>query len=138
LEKFRVSDSLYDVLLSSDDDDPVTLNNYAYSLADRSHPGRKQLKLARKMSKRSLKLQPGNSSFLDTYGWIWYRLGRYGKARKYIAKSLEAKGGNAIVLDHLGAVYLELGDRDQAENYFQQAREIRENGQPAEVRASDE
>jgi tetratricopeptide (TPR) repeat protein len=138
LEKFRVSDSLYEVLLLSDHDDPVTLNNYAYSLADRANPSRKQLKIARKMSKRSLKLQPGNSSFLDTYGWIWYQLGRYRKARKYIAQSLEVKGDNAIVLDHFGDVYLELGDRDQAEKYFQQAREIRESGQPTEVRASDE
>ncbi len=138
LEKFRASDSLYEVLLISDHDDPVTLNNYAYSLADRSNPSRKQLKLARKMSKRSLKLQPGNSSFLDTYGWIWYQLGRYRKARKYIAQSLEANGENAIVLDHFGEVYLRLGNRDQAEEYFRQAREIRKSGQPTEVRASDE
>ena len=138
LEKFRVSDSLYEVLLLSDHDDPVTLNNYAYSLADRPDPSRKQLKIARKMSKRSLKLQPGYSSFLDTYGWIWYQLGRYRKARKYIAQSLEANGENAIVLDHYGEVYLQLGDRDQAEKYFQQAREIRASGKPTEIRASDE
>ena len=138
MEKFRASDSLYEVLLDRDRDDPVTLNNYAYSLADRSNPSRKQLKIARKMSKRSLKLQPGNSSFLDTYGWIWYQLGRYKKARKQIALSLEANGNNAIVLDHLGEVYLRLGDRDQAERYFQQAREIRESDKPTEIRASDE
>ena len=138
MEKFRVSDSLYEVLLNRDRDDPVTLNNYAYSLADRSNPSRKQLKIARKMSKRSLKLQPGNSSFLDTYGWIWYQLGRYKKARKQIARSLEANGNNAIVLDHYGEVFLRLGDQDRAEQYFQQAREIRESGQPTEIRASDE
>ncbi|MCH7860038.1 MAG: tetratricopeptide repeat protein, partial [Candidatus Marinimicrobia bacterium] len=88
LEKFGRSDSLFEELLQADEKDATVMNNYAYSIAGREQLTKKQLKYARKLSRRSLKLRPDNAAFLDTYGWIWYRLGRYRKAGKYVNKSI--------------------------------------------------
>ncbi|MEE9465260.1 MAG: tetratricopeptide repeat protein [Candidatus Neomarinimicrobiota bacterium] len=138
LEKFKVSDSLYEELLKVDGDDAVALNNYAYSIADRPNPTKKELKYARKLSRRSLKIVPDSPAFLDTYGWIWYRLGRYRQARKYVAQSLEIDGNNAVVTQHLGQIFEQMGDREKAEEYFSRASEIREKRKNTKVHASDD
>ncbi len=138
LEKFRVSDSLYEDLLQIDKSDAVALNNYAYSISDRPKPSKKKLKYARKLSYRSLKIVPDSPSFLDTYGWIYYRLGRYNKARKYVSRSLEIDGENSIVAQHLGQIFERLGDREQAEEYFRRADEISKDKKAPKIRAYDE
>lgn len=136
--KYTSSDSLYEVVLEVNENDAVAMNNYAYSIAERPHVSRQQLKYARKLSRKSLKAQPKNSAFLDTYGWIWYRLKRYRLARKYIARSLEIKPDNAVVLEHLGDVYLKLGRPEKTEEYYQRAEQLRKKETPSVVRATEE
>lgn len=138
LEMFLRSDSLFEELLKTDEKDATVMNNYAYSIVEREHFTKKQLKYARKLSRRSLKLKPDNAAFLDTYGWIWYRLERYRKARKYINKSIKVKSDNPVVLDHLGEVYLKSGKAKEARMMFERAERIRQKETPALVRAKNE
>lgn len=138
LEKFVRSDSLFEELLKADEKDATVMNNYAYSIAEREQLTKKQLKYARKLSRRSLKLKPDNAAFLDTYGWIWYQLGRYRKARKYINKSIKVKSDNPVVLDHMGEVYLKSGKAEEARVMFERAERIRQRETPALVRAKNE
>lgn len=135
--KFHPSDSLYEVVLQADEKDAVVLNNYAYSIAERTNAPRQQLRYARRLSRRSLSIQPENPAFLDTYGWINYRLTRYRIARKYIVRSLEIRPDHSVVLEHLGAVYLQLGDEMLADKYYQKAQEVRERDSPPIVRATE-
>ena len=124
LGKFVQSDSLYEILLASDKDDAISLNNYAYSIAERAAATKKLLKYAFKMSKRSLKLKQGESAFLDTYGWILYRLGKLRRAQKYIAKSLEVNPDSATVLEHMATILYQRNQSEQAEEYAQRAAAI--------------
>lgn len=133
--KYHPSDSLYEVVLKADDKDAVVLNNYAYSIAERTHAPKEQIRYARRLSRKSLSIQPENPAFLDTYGWINYRLSKYRAARKYIVRSLEIRPDHSVVLEHLGEVYLQLGDEILADKYFRKAREIRERESPPIVRA---
>jgi tetratricopeptide (TPR) repeat protein len=135
--KYQTSDSLYEVVLLADEKDAVVLNNYAYSIAERLNAPRTQLRYARRLSRRSLSIQPENPAFLDTYGWINYRLTKYRTARKYIAKSLEIRPDHSVVLEHLAEVYLRLGDEILADKYFQMAQEVRERESPPMVRAPE-
>ena len=114
------------------------MNNSAYSIAGREQLTKKQLKYARKLSRRSLKLRPDNSAFLDTYGWIWYRLERYRKAGKYVNKSIKVKPDNPVVLDHMGEIYLRSGKAEEARVMFERAERIRRGETPALVRAKKE
>ncbi|MFC1535552.1 tetratricopeptide repeat protein [Candidatus Neomarinimicrobiota bacterium] len=135
--KYQISDSLYEVVLQADEKDAVVLNNYAYSIAERLNAPKQQLRYARRLSRRSLSIQPENPAFLDTYGWINYRLTKYRTAQKFIAKSLEIRPDHSVVLEHLGEVYLQLGDKIEADKYFKMAQEVRERESPPMVRASE-
>ena len=66
-------------------DNALTLNNYAYFLAEENG----DLEKARKMSRRSLDLNENNPTYLDTYAWILYKLGQYREAREYMELALE-------------------------------------------------
>ena len=113
------SDKAYEKSLQIKDNNAYVLNNYAYYLSVRN----KDLEKAEQMSKRSLVLDPENSSFQDTYGWIMYKLGKYDEAKKWIGKSLEDTGGvSAEVLEHYGDTLFKLGDPEGALEYWKKAR----------------
>ncbi|MDD8019287.1 MAG: tetratricopeptide repeat protein [Bacteroidota bacterium] len=113
------SDSTYERALKIDPANPLVLNNYAYSLSERNL----QLDRAKKMSEESLKKDSTNSSYLDTYGWILYQLGRYDEALLYIKKSVESGDASAVVLEHLGDVYAKLNRHDEAKKFWSKALE---------------
>jgi len=104
------SDHYYEKALMIDPKDPLANNNYAYSLSDRG----KNLEQALEMINIALEAQPENTSFLDTYGWIQYKLGNKEKAIEYIEKAASAEDATAEVFDHLGEVYLAMGKENKA------------------------
>jgi tetratricopeptide (TPR) repeat protein len=125
LKNYEGSDSAYEASLEIDPNNPYTLNNYAYYLAERGE----KLEKAERMSKRSLLFEDNNSSFLDTYGWIMYKLKKYDEALKYIQQALalsDNKDG-PVLLDHLGDVLFRLGKVNEAVAKWQKALEHTED-----------
>lgn len=123
LKMHAASDSVYEKALRIDPDYALVLNNYAYSLSERNI----DLERAMTMSKRSLEKEPLNSSYLDTYGWILYQLGRYREALEYIKKAIDAGDASPVVLEHLGDVYAKLNDYENAVHYWTMALEKDKN-----------
>ena len=78
----------YDSSLVYNPDNIGTLNNYAYFLSVE----RKDLDKAEEMSYRTVKAEPDNETYLDTYAWILFEKGRYTEARIYIEQTLRYKG----------------------------------------------
>ena len=116
------SDRSYQEALLLNPDNAVALNNFSYHLSLR----RKNLEKALEMSARSLEMDPDNAAFLDTYGWIKYKLGNYTEARKWIEKSIQnAETPSATVLEHYGDVLYKLGEKDTALYYWKKAQEKR-------------
>ena len=76
---------------------------------------------------KALEADPKNAAFLDTMGWIHYKLGNYSQAVEYIEGSLAVRDDSAEVLEHLGDAYEKLGKIDLAIQYWRQAREIEPN-----------
>ncbi len=103
-----------------DPENATSLNNYAYYLSVRNE----NLEEAYEMSQRSITFQPENSSFLDTLGWIYYKLEDYENARKYIQLSIENGGSSATILEHMGDVYEKLGKKDEAREWWEKAYNI--------------
>jgi tetratricopeptide (TPR) repeat protein len=120
LGRLEKSEEIYQKALSIDSTNALVLNNYAYALAERGT----ELDKALKMVTKALEIDSTNSSYLDTKGWVHYKLGEYDKAKDYIEQSLEANPDNAEVADHLGDVYYKLGDKAKAIEYWQKAYEI--------------
>ncbi len=120
LEQWDKCDSVYQKALSIDPESALVLNNYAYSLSERGI----RLEEAKEMVEKALEKDPESSSYLDTMGWIYYRLGEYNKAEEFILRSLKYDEDNAEVLDHLGDVYFEMGDKEKARRQWEKALEI--------------
>ena len=113
------SDKAYEKSLSIKNDNAYVLNNYAYYLSLRNH----DLGKAETMSKKAVTLEPKNSSFQDTYGWVLYKLQRYDDARTWVGKALEDKDSiSAEVMEHYGDILYKLGNASQALEYWQKAK----------------
>ncbi len=111
------SDSIYERALRIDPKNHLLLNNYAYSLCERGL----QLQRSLKMSKEAVEQQPVNQSYLDTYGWIYYRMQQYDEAERYIRKAVELGSTSAVILEHLGDVYFKESKKEKALEYWQKA-----------------
>ncbi len=120
LGNYEESTEYYERALEINPGDPLVLNNYAYALAERDEA----LQRALEMVNRAVEFDSTNSSYLDTKGWVYYKLGEYGKAKYYIEKSLEFDSDNAEVLDHLGDVNFKLDNPLKAVEYWERAYEL--------------
>lgn len=118
--RYELSDSLYAYLIKEYPEDPVAMNNYAYSLAVR----RENLEVADKLVNKALELVPDNASYLDTKGWVLYQRGKYAEAEKYLIKALEQISTNVEILEHLGDALAKQNKHREAQKYYQKALEL--------------
>lgn len=111
LKLHKESDESYEKALSIRSDDAYVLNNYAYYLSLRNE----NLEKALEMSKKSNEILQNNSSFLDTYAWILFRLAKYEDALIWIDKAITSGGSkSATVVEHKGDVLMMLNRREEA------------------------
>ena len=90
------SDSLYLELISTDSSDAQAYNNFAYSLVERND----NLELALEMSIIANRIQPKSAPYLDTLGWIYFKLEQYDKALEYIQASYTIDNTNPVIVEH--------------------------------------
>ncbi|MBO4850235.1 MAG: tetratricopeptide repeat protein [Prevotella sp.] len=108
----------YDSCLQWKADNIGCLNNYAYylSVIDRD------LSKAEQMSYRTVKAEPKNSTFLDTYAWILFRQQRYQEAKVYIDQALANDSTvSAVIIEHAGDIYMMAGETEKALDFWKQA-----------------
>jgi len=121
--RYAESDSLYELAIGVDPENDLVLNNYGYSLAERGV----RLEEALEMASRAIEAQPENPSYLDTIGWIFFRLGRYREAERYVREAIEKGEDNAVVYEHLGDIYFKLDQPDRAMEHWNMALELDED-----------
>ncbi len=109
-QRYEESDSLYEQGLRLAPDNHLLLNNYSYSMAERGI----QLQRSLEMAKRAVEQQPENQSYLDTIGWVYFKLGNYTEAEKWIKKAIEKGNASAVLYEHLGDVYARMNDTERA------------------------
>lgn len=120
LKHYDEADSLYEEALRLNPSNDLVLNNYGYSLAERNI----HLERALEMSKKAVTAQPGNGSYLDTMGWIYFRLGQYADAEKYVKEAIAKGEANAVVYEHLGDIYFKMNNRDAAIEQWNMALQL--------------
>lgn len=95
-----------------------TLNNYAYYLSEEGTG----LDRAEEMSFITVKEEPENATYLDTYAWILFVKGRYTEARIYIEQAMRnGGGGSRVIVEHCGDIYFMLGEREKAVEMWKKA-----------------
>lgn len=96
------------------------MNNYAYYLSLRGE----NLDKAEELSYKTIKAEPTNKTYLDTYAWIFFVKGEYTEARHYIDRVVAPEASdeelladssvNAGLLEHAGDIYFHCGDSERA------------------------
>ena len=110
----------YDSCLAWKDDNIMCLNNYAYYLSELD----KELDKAEQMSYKTIKADPKNATYLDTYAWILFMEGRYAEAKIYIEQALQNDSdSNAVITEHAGDILIQNHDTDRALALWRQALE---------------
>lgn len=108
----------YDSCLQWKPDNVGCLNNYAYYLSLQGD----RLDEAEQMSYKTIKAEPKNATYLDTYAWILFVQQRYEEARIYIDQAIENDStGNSVVTEHAGDIHFMTGDTEGALELWQKA-----------------
>ncbi|RPE13022.1 hypothetical protein EGT74_05650 [Chitinophaga lutea] len=121
------SDSSYDMVLNLRPKDHIVMNNYSYYLSVRGD----KLEKAEQLSRRSLELKPESPTYMDTYAWILFRLGKYELAKTWIEKAMQYPEArqDPDVLEHYGDILFNLNEKDRAVEFWQLAKARGANSQ---------
>ena len=79
----------------------MALNYFGYELADRGV----KLDEARAMIQKAVDADPQNGAYLDSLGWVYFKLGQYALAEQYLLKAVQRLKTDPTVHDHLGSIY---------------------------------
>ncbi|MBO5676374.1 MAG: tetratricopeptide repeat protein [Bacteroidaceae bacterium] len=117
----------YDSALVYNKDNVLCLNNYAYYLSLRNE----YLDKAEEMSYRTIKAEPDNRTYLDTYAWILFMQAKYEQAQKYMDKVVPRDSSeqflmtdlytSTAILEHAGDIAWMNGDAERATYLWQLA-----------------
>jgi Tfp pilus assembly protein PilF len=80
-----------------------------------------RLKEARRMIEQALTQDSMNPAYLDSYGWVLFKMGELDEAEKYIRMALEQMKSDVVIWDHLAEIYFAKGLREQAREMWEKA-----------------
>ena len=111
----------YDSCLHWRPENLAALNNYAYYLS----LSKNDLKKAEQMSYKTIKKEPANPTFLDTYAWILFLQKRYEEANIYIDQAIKNDTTpSGVLFEHAGDIYYHVGKTAEALASWQQALKL--------------
>lgn len=100
-KKWDLAEAEFKRVLKLNPKSASALNYLGYMLADRNTRLQEALELVQK----AISEEPNNSAFLDSLGWVYYRLNRLDDAAEQLRQSIKFGSRDATVYDHLGDVY---------------------------------
>lgn len=118
----------YDQAIKLSPENFIGYNQLAWLYAKQGINLDKALNLAEKANQ----LQPGNTSIVDTMGWIYHQKGEHKVALKYLEQAHENGASNPTILYHLGVVHKELGNNTLAQELLKSALAISNSFEEAE------
>lgn len=112
---------LYGRALEIDPGNLMVMNNMAYFMAVDGV----DLERAERLSAVTLREEPDNVSWLDTYAWILFKMRDFGKAKEYIDRALEQDyEPTSEIFEHAGDIYFMAGSPAEAVEFWQKALEL--------------
>jgi tetratricopeptide (TPR) repeat protein len=114
-ETFR----LFNRIIEIDTTNATALNYVGYTYAEKNE----RLDYALELVNRALILDPSNAYYIDSRGWVYYKMGEYEKALNDLERAVSLVE-DAVILEHLGDVYIELKQPDKARAAFHKALEF--------------
>ena len=104
-------------ILAKDPQNATALNNLGYFLAERND----RLPEALDMIQRAVRVEPTNPSFLDSLGWVYFKLGKLPEAERYLSDAARRNPASATIQEHLGDLFQRLGNAEKAKAAWRKA-----------------
>jgi tetratricopeptide (TPR) repeat protein len=118
MKDFENTYSYYEEALALAPNEVLVLNNYAYFLAE----GNKDLTKALKMAEEVMKTDGDNKTYIDTYAWVLYKLGKKKKAYKEMLRIFQKEEErDPEILEHMGFILKSMGKCTEAVGYWEEA-----------------
>jgi predicted Zn-dependent protease len=106
----KAAEDMFLALLKKDPEHAPSLNYLGYMWAESG----KNLDQAHEMLVRAVGHEPNNGAYVDSLGWVYYRLGNLDLAEKYLTDATTLLPRDATVHEHLGDVLVKRGDKERA------------------------
>jgi tetratricopeptide (TPR) repeat protein len=129
MKKYDQAEAEFRRVLKMNPRNASALNYLGYMFADREV----NLEEALELIQRAVELEPNNGAYLDSLGWVYYRLGRLDEAERYLRLALERVPRDPTVNDHLGDVLYRQGKIKEAIAQWQISLKEWEAGSKAEL-----
>ena len=110
----------YEDALKINPDEVLILNNYAYFLAE----GDRDLKKALKMAEKVMQTEGENPTYIDTYAWVLYKMGKYKDSYKAMMRIFDMNDErDPEILEHMGFILKAMGKCKEATGYWKMSIE---------------
>lgn len=117
LNKLTLAEQDLRKILEKEPDNANALNALGYMLADRTDRYQEALGYVQ----RALAQIPDQPAYIDSMGWVQYRLGNLEEALRYLKKAFEIDQDSEIAA-HLGEVLWQMGNVEEATLIWQRAQ----------------
>ena len=111
-------------ILEKKPNDATALNALGYTLVDKTT----RYQEAKLYIERALAIKPNEAVFIDSYGWLFFKLGQYEVAKKHLEKAYSMQP-QAEIAGHLVEVLVALGENDDAKKLLKNALEKNKSDQ---------
>jgi pentatricopeptide repeat protein len=116
-------------ILAKRPNDSATQNYLGYMWADRGV----QLDRARELLEKAVAREPRNAAYLDSLGWVYFRLGMTDEAAKRLREAYHLEPDDPTIEEHMGDLEMKLGNVEGAVRHWQKALELKHE-EPERVR----
>jgi tetratricopeptide (TPR) repeat protein len=124
----KAAEDVFLEVLKNNPDHAPSLNYLGYMWAESG----KNLDRAHEMLVRAVGKEPTNGAYVDSLGWVYFRLGNLELAEKYLLDATNLLPRDATVHEHLGDVLAKRGDMARALNSYRTALSLDPDGKEGE------
>jgi tetratricopeptide (TPR) repeat protein len=133
MKKLDRAEAEFRKVLKADPESAGAMNYIGYMLADANLRLDESLDLITK----ALDIEPGNGAYLDSLGWVQYRLGRLEDAEKNLRRALEKTPKDPTVHDHMADVLMKESKVKEAVAQWEASLKEWETSSPADMQPED-
>jgi tetratricopeptide (TPR) repeat protein len=111
---------LFEQILETDPHDAGTANYLGYMWADQGV----RLDDALELIQRAVELDPDNVAYIDSLGWVHYRLGNLEEAHIWLERAVQSSEPDGTIFSHFGEILVALGEEEKGRRYLLRALEL--------------
>jgi tetratricopeptide (TPR) repeat protein len=133
MNKVDLAEVEFRKVLKFDPESAGAMNYLGYMLADRNL----RLPEALELITKALDKDPGNGAYLDSLGWVYYKLGRLPEAEENLRRALQKTPRDPTVHDHMADVLMKESKVREAAAQWQASLKEWDSSSPAELRPEE-